>query len=46
MRGIGEGMVSEQLISNSRRLSKGAYDNSQMVSNLIRVRNRTRASSR
>jgi hypothetical protein len=46
MRGIGQGMVSEQLISNSRSVSKTTYDNSQMVSDLIRVRNRIRTSSR
>jgi hypothetical protein len=46
MRGIGLGMVSEQLISNSRTVSKTTHDNSQMVSDLIMVRNRTRASSR
>jgi hypothetical protein len=39
-------MVSAQLILNSRSVSKGASDNSQMVSDLIRVRNRIRASSR
>jgi hypothetical protein len=26
---MGQGMVSEQFISNSRRVSKSAYDNSQ-----------------
>jgi hypothetical protein len=43
---MGQGMVSEQFISNSRSVSKSAYDNSQMVSDLIRVRNRIRASIR
>jgi hypothetical protein len=43
---MGQRMVSEQLISNSRRVSKSAYDNHQMVSDLIRVRNRIRASIR
>jgi hypothetical protein len=33
-------MVSEQLISNSKRVSKSASDNSQMVSELISLRKR------
>jgi hypothetical protein len=43
---MGQRMVSEQFISNSRNVSRSAYDNSQMVSDLIRVRNRIRASIR
>jgi hypothetical protein len=39
-------MVSEQLISNSRSVSRSAYDNSQMVSDLFRVKNKIRASIR
>jgi hypothetical protein len=39
-------MVSEQFISKFKSVGKSAYDNSQMVSDLIRVRNRIRASSR
>jgi hypothetical protein len=39
-------MVSEQFISKFRSVSKSAYDNSQMVSDLIRVRNGIRASIR
>jgi hypothetical protein len=36
---MGPGMVSEQLISNSRSVSKTTYDNSQKVSELISLRN-------
>jgi hypothetical protein len=43
---MGQRMASEPLISNSRSMSKSAYDNSQMVSDLIRVRNRIRTSSK
>jgi hypothetical protein len=43
---MGQRMVSDQLISNSRSVSKSACDNSRMVSDLIRVRNRIRTSSR
>jgi hypothetical protein len=43
---MGQGMVSKQFISSSRSRSKSAYDNSQMVSDLIRVRNRIRTSSK
>jgi hypothetical protein len=39
-------MVSEQFNLKFKSVGKGACDNSQMVSDLIRVRNRIRASSR
>jgi hypothetical protein len=43
---MGQRMVSEQFILNSRSGSKSAHDNSQMVGDLIRVRNRIRESIR
>jgi hypothetical protein len=46
MRGIGHRMVSEPFISKFKSGSKSASDNSQMVSDLIRVRNRIRTSIR
>jgi hypothetical protein len=39
-------MVPEPFISKFKSVGKSASDNSQMVSDLIRVRNRIRASSR
>jgi hypothetical protein len=39
-------MVSEQFISKFKSGSKSASDNGQMVSDLIRVRNRIRTSIR
>jgi hypothetical protein len=45
-REIGHRMISEQFISKIKSVSKSASDNSQMVSGLIRVRNRIRTSSR
>jgi hypothetical protein len=45
-RGIGQRMVSEQFITNFKSGSKSASNNSQMVSDLIRVRNRIRTSIR
>jgi hypothetical protein len=38
-------MVSKKFISKFKRVGKSASDNSQMVSDLIRVRNRIRTSS-
>jgi hypothetical protein len=38
-RGIGQGMVSEQLVSKFKSMSKSASDKSQMVSDLISLRN-------
>jgi hypothetical protein len=43
---MGQRMASEQLILKFARVSKSASDNSEMVSGLIRVRNRIRTSSR
>jgi hypothetical protein len=39
-RGIGHRMISEQFISKIKRLSKGAPDNCQMVTDLISLGNR------
>jgi hypothetical protein len=43
---MGQRMVSEKFISKFKRGSKSASDNSQMVSDLIRVRNRIKTSIR
>jgi hypothetical protein len=41
-RGIGQRMVSKQFILKFKSGSKSASDDSQMISDLIRVRNRIR----
>jgi hypothetical protein len=40
---MGQRMASEQLILEFKSVSKSASDNSQMVADLIRVRNKIRA---
>jgi hypothetical protein len=39
---MGQRMASEQLISEIKSVSKSASDNSQMVADLIRVKNKIR----